>query len=149
MKGKCPLFGIIEKKPKCLQKNAKKPKDPIFNSKGGITLESVGNRAQFFLGKSAARLENELRKYGYVTKRRPSSHSGSKAKMIETLNSNANRNITMIQVSPGSKRHGKDVAYVKISTNNIGRIKVVNAFESEGKYITDGSEKANIFFRRK
>mgnify|MGYP003309332342 CR=1 FL=1 len=84
MKGKCPLFGIIEKKQKRLQKNAKKPKDPIFNSKGGVTLESVGNRAQFFLGKSVARLENELRKYGYATKRRPSSHSGSKAKIIET-----------------------------------------------------------------
>lgn len=139
MKGKSSLFGNI----------GKKNKKPIFKEKGGVTLDSIANRAQFFLGKSVAKLENVLHKNGYETKRRPSSHSGSKAKMIETLNSNSDRNITMIQVSPGSKRHGKDVAYVKISTNNIGRIKVVNAFESERKYITDGSEKAKIFYRRK
>lgn len=135
MKGKHPLF--------------ENKKGKIFNEKGGITLKSVGDRAQFFLGKSVARLESELHKHGYTTTRRPSSHSGSKAKIIDTLNSNSERNITMVQVSPGSKRHGESVAYVKISTNNLGRIKIVNAFKNDGHYKTDGSENATIFYRRK
>ena len=111
-----------------------------------IRIESIRARAEFFLGKSVARLEHELHKHGYETKRRPSTHSTSKAKIIVTLNSNKDRNISQIQVSPGSKRHG-DVPYVKISTTDYGRIKIINASASE--YKTDGREKATLCFRRK
>ncbi len=126
-------------------KSELKKKEPIFSKKGHVTLESIKARAEFFLGKSAARLEHELHKYGYKTKRRPSLHSTSKAKIIVTLNPSKDRNITQIQVSPGSKRHG-DVPYVKISTTDYGRIKIINASPSE--YKSDGREKAELIFRR-
>lgn len=50
-----------------------------------------------------------------------------------------------MQVSPGSNRHG-GVPYVKISTTDIGKIKIVNASAKE--YKTDGQEKATIIFGR-
>ena len=122
-----------------------KKKVPIFNDNGHVTLESIKARAEFFLGKSVARLEKELHKYGYETMRRPSTHSTSKAKIIETLNGNKDRNISQIQVSPGSKRHG-DVPYVKISTTDCGKIKIIDASPSE--YKSDGRETAELIFRR-
>ena len=124
----------------------KKRKKPVFDEKGHVTLKSISDRAEFFLGKSVARLEHELHKHGYETDRRPSTHSKSKAKIIVTLNGNKDRNISQIQVSPGSKRHG-NVPYVKISTTDIGKIKIIGA--SEAEYKTDGSESAKILFRRK
>ena len=129
-----------------IDNSAIKKKDPIFNEKGHVTLESIKARAEFFLGKSVARLEHELHKYGYETKRRPSTHSTSKAKIIVTLNGNKDRNISQIQVSPGSKRHG-NVPYVKISTTDYGKIKIINASPSE--YKSDGRETAELIFRRK
>ena len=60
-------------------------------------------------------------------------------------NNNKQRNITQVQVSPGSKRHG-NVPYVKISTDK-GIFKVINADKED--YKTDGKEKAKLFFRRK
>ena len=126
------------------EKNRKK-KMPIFSEEGHVTLESIKERAEFFLGKSVARLEHELHKHGYTTQRRPSKHSTSKAKLIQTLNANKERNITQIMVSPGSKRHG-NVAYVKISTNDIGRIKIIDSSSSE--YVSDGRENATLIFRR-
>lgn len=120
-------------------------KEPIFDENGHVTVESIRRRAEFFLGKSVARLEHELHKHGYKTMRRPSTHSTSKAKIIVTLNGNKDRNISQILVSPGSKRHG-DVPYVKISTTDYGKIKIINAFPSE--YKSDGRETAKLFFRR-
>ena len=115
---------------------AVKKKEPIFDKKG---------HAEFFLGKSVARLENELHKHGYATQRRPSVHSTSKAKIIVTLNGNKDRNISQIQVSPGSKRHG-NVPYVKISTTDYGKIKIISSSSSE--YKSDGRENAELIFRR-
>lgn len=126
-------------------KPASKKKEPIFSEKGHVTLESIKARAEFFLGKSVARLEYELHKHGYETQRRPSKHSTSKAKIIVTLNGNKDRNISQMQISPGSKRHG-DVPYVKISTTDYGRIKIINSSPSE--YKSDGREKAELIFRR-
>ena len=123
-----------------------KKKEPIFNDKGHVTIESIKARADFFLVKSVARLEYELHKHGYETKRRPSKHSTSKAKIIVTLNNNKDRNISQVQVSPGSKRHG-DVPYVKISTTDCGRIKIIGASPSE--YKSDGRETAELIFGRK
>lgn len=123
-----------------------KKKKPIFSKTGHVTLESIKARAEFFLGKSVARLEHELHKHGYETRRRPSIHSTSKAKIIVTLNGTKERNISQIQVSPGSKRHG-DVPYVKISTTDYGRIKIINSDPAD--YKSDGREKAELIFRRK
>ena len=98
----------------------KPKKEPIFDENGHVTVKSISARAEFFLGKSVARIEHELHKYGYQTQRRPSIHSTSKAKIIVTLNGNKDRNVSQIQVSPGSKRHG-NVPYVKISTTDVGK----------------------------
>jgi len=121
-------------------------KEPIFSKDGHVTLKSISDRAEFFLGKSVAKIEHVLQKHGYETMRRPSIHSTSKAKIIVTLNSDKVRNITQIQISPGSVRHG-DVPYVKISTSDIGKIKIIGASQSE--YKTDNNEKAHLIFRRK
>jgi hypothetical protein len=119
---------------------------PIFDKNGHVTIDSISARAEFFLGKSVARIEHELHKHGYETQRRPSVHSTSKAKIILTLNGSKERNISQIQVSPGSKRHG-NVPYVKISTSDAGKIKIIGSSPSE--YKTDGKEKAILLFRRK
>ena len=66
-------------------------------------------------------------------------------KVIVVGNSSNERNITQVQVSPGSKRHG-DVPYVKISTTDIGIVKIIDGTPKQ--YKTDGHEKATIFFRR-
>lgn len=65
--------------------------------------------------------------------------------ILEIINTSKERNISQIQVSPESKRHG-NVSYVKISTIDIGKIKVVNG--TKDKYKTDGKENATILFRR-
>lgn len=124
----------------------KPKKEPIFDENGHVTVKSISARAEFFLGKSVARIEHELHKYGYQTQRRPSIHSTSKAKIIVTLNGNKDRNVSQIQVSPGSKRHG-NVPYVKISTTDVGKIKIIGASQSE--YHSDGNETALLLFRRK
>ncbi len=124
----------------------RKGKLPVFDKNGHVTLESISARREFFLGKSISRLEHELHKFGYKTTRRPSKFDDSRAKIIITLNSSKNRNITQIQVSPGSKRHG-NIPYVKISTSDIGRIKIIAG--TKDAYKTDGKENAIILFRRK
>ena len=79
---------------KLLDGKKHRAKKPIFDKNGGITFNSVAARREFFLGKSAARLEHELKKRGYETTRKASKHRGSKAKFIITLNSSKERNIT-------------------------------------------------------
>lgn len=122
-----------------------KSKEPIFNKEGTVTLNSISKRREFFLGKSVAKIENVLNKNGYETKRRPSNRSTSHAKIIVTLNQSKERNIQQVQVSPGSKRHG-NVPYVKISTSNIGKIKIIGS--SKENYKSDEKEKAKLLFRR-
>ncbi|MBQ2391871.1 MAG: hypothetical protein II306_08920 [Clostridia bacterium] len=125
---------------------SKQKKEPIFTKTGHVTDQSISARAEFFLGKSVAKLENVLHRHGYETVRRPSKYSTSKAKIIVTTNPNKDRNITQIQVSPGSKRHG-NVPYVKISTSDEGKFKIIGSSESE--YKSDGKETAKLIFRRK
>lgn len=49
-------------------------------------------------------------------------------------------------MSPGSKRHG-EVPNVKVSTSDIGIIKLVNSLREH--YKTDGKEKAKFYVMRK
>lgn len=90
-------------------------------------------------------IDKLLCKRGYETAIRKSKFSSSRAKVIVVGNSSPERNITQVQVSPGSKRHG-DVPYVKISTNDIGILKIIDARPSQ--YKSDGKEKATLLFRR-
>ena len=110
-----------------------------------ITKQSISDHREKFLGKTVGQIDKLLRKRGYETTIRKSKFSSSRAKVIVVGNSSNERNITQVQVSPGSKRHG-DVPYVKISTNDIGIQKIIDARPSE--YKTDGKEKATLLFRR-
>ena len=123
-----------------------KKKEPIFDKTGHVTIESISARREFFLGKSVAKIENVLQKNGYITQRRPSRRSTSHAKIIVILNQSKERNIQQVQVSPGSKRHG-NVPYVKISTSDYGKIKIIGS--SREQYKSDGKENATLLFRRK
>ena len=132
------IIDLIEK--------TKKIRLPIFTPSGHVTLNSISERREFFLGKSVSKIKNLLKKYGYVTRITKSKHPESKAIIIRVLNTTKERNISQIQISPGSIRHGS-VSYVKISTIDIGRIKIIYSKESE--YKTDGKENAILLFRRK
>ncbi len=72
-------------------------------------------------------------------------HVNSKAKKIIIENRSKTKNITNVQVSPGSKRHG-ETPYVKVSTSDSGIYKIVS---DKSKYKSDGKEKAKIFFARR
>ncbi len=143
---KCSSFGLNSNIVIDLMYKIKKIRRPIFTPSGHVTLESVSSRREFFLGKSVRRIQKELNKYGYKTIIKKSKIPGSKAIIIRVLNTSKERNISQIQISPGSLRHGS-VSYVKISTIDIGRIKIINSKESE--YKTDGKENAVLLFRRK
>ena len=110
-----------------------------------ITRESISAHREKFLGKTVGQIDKMLRQRGYQTTIRKSIHSTSKAKVIVIGNSSATRNITQVQVSPGSKRHG-GVPYVKISTTDIGIQKIIDV--TPAQYKTDGKENATLLFRR-
>ena len=119
---------------------------PLFSNTGHVSKRSISANREFFYNKSVTQIDNALKDQGYKTTIRKSKHESSSAKIIVSTNPDKHRNIVQVQVSPGSSRHG-NVPYVKISTNNIGKIKIVDATKSE--YKSDGKETATIFFRRK
>ena len=136
-------FGITKGKgiPLDLQFFASK----VFDVGGRVTEKSFSIHGSFFLGKSVIRIQKELNKQGYITYIEKSRHKNSKAKRIIVENNSPVKNITVVQVSPGSKRHG-ETAYVKVSTSNAGIMKIISDVT---KYKTDGKEKAKLFFARR
>ena len=106
---------------------------------------SISKYRERFMGKTVGQIEKMLRKRGYQTVIRKSKHATSRAKVIVIGNSGNDRNITQVQVSPGSKRHG-NVPYVKISTNDIGIHKIIDSTREQ--YKSDGNESAKLWFRR-
>ena len=119
----------------------------FIDENGHVTLESISNNREWFYGRIIEDIGEFWKKYGYIFKERDSKRKtkGSKALILEIKNTSKDRNISQVQVSPGSKRHG-DVPYVKISTIDIGKIKIING--TEDKYKIDGKETATILFRR-
>lgn len=69
--------------------------------------------------------------------------SRSGAKIIKIKNESKNKNISQLQVSPGGGRHGSS-PYVKISTNDIGKYKIVDGSITDYKQNAD--ETAEIIF---
>ena len=124
-----------------------KPRVRLFvGTKGArVTRQSISQHREKFLGKTVGQIDKLLKQRGYETTIRKSVHSSSRAKVIVVGNSSKERNITQVQVSSGSKRHG-DVPYVKISTTDIGVHKIIDA--SISQYKTDGRENATLLFRR-
>ncbi len=120
-------------------------KTPLFSNTGHVSYKSISANREFFYNKSVKQIDSALKSQGYSTTIRKSTHESSKATVIVSTNSNSHRNITQVQISPGSLRHG-NVPYVKISTNNAGKFKIIDAPKSQ--YISDGKETATIFFRR-
>ena len=117
----------------------------VFEKGGHISEESFSGHGEYFLGKSPKRIEKALQQQGYVTHIEKSKHVKSKAKKIIVENSSATKNIAVVQVSPGSKRHG-ETPYVKVSTTNSGKYKIVS---NKDKYKSDGNEKAKVYFARR
>ncbi len=116
----------------------------FFSPTGHVTLETISEQREIILKKSVTEIDQELRDHGYETKLRNSIHADSNAKIIAITNSSKKRNITQVQISPGSQRHG-NVPYVKISTTDIGIIKIIDGDPED--YKTDGKEQATLIFR--
>ena len=128
-------------------KNAGNSNHPLFNN-GHVTYDGIADNREKFMDKSVDQIAELLKQNGYKIKIRNSKHSTSTAKVIvEITNSSKDRNIKQVQVSSdGSKRHG-GIPYVKISTSDEGKIKVINGTHED--YKTDGEENARLIFRRK
>lgn len=118
---------------------------PLFDN-GHVTYEGIAAHREEFMNKSVEQIADMLRQNGYEFNLRGSTHSGSTAQVFEIINPSRERNIKQLQVSPdGSSRHGS-IPYVKISTSNEGKIKVING--TPETYQTAGNERARLIFRR-
>ena len=121
---------------------------PLFDN-GHVTYEGIAAHREEFMGKTVEQIAELLRQNGYEFDIRPSKNrekTGSTAQIIEITNASKDRNIKQFQVSPnGSSRHG-NVPYVKISTSNEGKIKVIDG--TPEKYVPGNNEKARLIFRR-
>ena len=119
---------------------------PPFFENGHVTYEGIKAHREEFMGKSVEQIAELLRQNGYEFNIRPSKHKDSTAQIIEITNSTKERNIKQVQVSPdGSSRHG-NVPYVKISTSNESKIKVIDGTREQ--YVPGNNEKARLIFRR-
>lgn len=118
----------------------------IFSIKGHTDYNRIAKNRELFYDKSVYQINNAMKEQGYETTIRKSIHSNSKAKFIIVGNSNKDRNVTSVEVTPGTPRHG-NVPYVRISTSDLGKFKVINGTKSQ--YKTDGAETAKLIFRRK
>lgn len=117
---------------------------PLFDN-GHVTYESIAAHREEFMGKSVEQIAELLETNGYEVTIRRSIHEDSTAQIIEIKNATKDRNIKQVQVSAdGSDRHG-NVPYVKISTSDDGRIKIINGTREQ--YNTDGKEKAKLIFK--
>ncbi len=117
----------------------------IFSSDGSISAGAIRNNADTFTNKSVYVYATALQDQGYNVQVKNSIKSKSGAQIITVSNPSKDRNISQVQVSPGGGRHG-DSPYVKISTTNNGKFKIVNG--SPENYKSNAKETAEIIFRR-
>ena len=115
--------------------------DTIFLG-GKVSVDDLMANPKVFSGKSVNEIADALTDAGYKVNIRDSNVPGSKAQIIEILNNGNGKNIAQVQVSPGAGRH--ELPYVKISTTNQGKIKVIDGPRSA--YKTDGKETAILIF---
>lgn len=94
----------------------------IFRKDGHTDYKRIADNREMFYDKSVYQINNVMKQQGYETTIRKSIHSNSKAKFIVVGNSNKNRNVTAVEVTPGTPRHG-NVPYVRISTSDLGNSK--------------------------
>lgn len=116
-----------------------------FERGGHVSVKSLTDHAEYFLGKSAKRIAKALQQMGYKTHIEHSIHPKSKSKKIVVENNSKTKNISTIRVSRGSPRHG-DTPYVVISTTDIKSFKIIS---DQSKYKSDGHETATLLFARR
>lgn len=110
-----------------------------------VRVQDFIDNPTIFKGKSAKEIAQMLQESGYEVEVVVSKRSRSGAQIIKIKNTSEveGRNISQVQVSPGGGRHGEN-PYVKISTTDEGRIKIIDG--SQSNYKTDGDEKSIIIF---
>lgn len=129
-----------------VKKSSSSPPLNLFTNKGHTNYQRIAKNREIFYNKSVGQIGKILNQEGYETTIRPSKHADSKAKMIVVKNYGEKHNITFVEVSPGSARHG-NIPYVRISTTDIGKIKIING--TKAQYKTDNSENAKLIFKRR
>ena len=113
---------------------------------GHVTFEGIAAHREEFMGKTVDQIADLLKANGYELNQRGSKNKQSTAQILEITNSSKERNIKQVQISSnGSNRHG-NIPYVKISTSNEGKIKIIDG--TAENYKTAGDEKAKLIFRR-
>lgn len=119
-------------------------KPPLFVN-GHVTKEGIESNREELPGKTVEQIAELLKQNGYMVHIRQSKleKKGSKAVIIGVDNPSKQRNITQIQVSPGGGLHGKD-SYVKISTRDQGKIKIVKGSPDDYKH--GENENAHLIF---
>ena len=117
-----------------------------MTSSGNMSASSIRENADIFTNNSAYVYATALQDMGYNVSVKSSAKSRSGAQIITISNPSKERNISQVQVSPGGGRHGSS-PYVKISTTDSGKFKIVDGPESD--YKSNAKETAEIIFRRK
>ncbi|KAJ50912.1 hypothetical protein BD780_000912 [Clostridium tetanomorphum] len=108
-----------------------------------VKVKDFIDNPKIFKGKSAKEIAQMLEESGYEVEVVASKRSRSGAQIIKIKNSGEGKNISQVQVSSGGGRHGEN-PYVKVSTTDEGRIKIIDGPEST--YKTNGDEKSTIIF---
>ena len=114
-----------------------------FTENGTLTADSLHKNASVFVGNTVETYIEALELIGYIVETNNSKKSRSGAKIIKIKNESKNKNISQLQVPPGGGRHGSS-PYVKISTNDIGKYKIVDGSITDYKQNAD--ETAEIIF---
>ncbi len=143
--GKHGGFGATRGRKSSIKMNLQMFSSKVFGKGGFLSKESFEAYREFFLGKDVKKIASEMEKHGYKVVITGSSHEKSKAKRIVVLNPSKQRNISVVQVSPGSSRHG-NTAYIKVSTTDGGKYKIV---ANKKDYKSDGKETAKIYYPRR
>jgi len=110
---------------------------------GKLSLDDICTNPKLFSGKTVDDYAKMLKDAGYDVTIQVSNKSSSGAEIIQIKNAGSGKNITQFQVSPGGGRHG-ELPYVKISTSDQGKIKIIDGTRSQ--YKSNGPETATLIF---
>ena len=117
----------------------------VFSKTDHVSFESLKQHGSDLLDKSPSQIKSMMQEVGYDAKIEPSKFQNSTAQKVVTLNPSKDRNITQIQVSLNGSQHHGNTPYIKVSTKDIGIVKIVNGPESS--YKAGKNEKAKIIFK--
>lgn len=137
---------VAEKRKETIRKKLEAVKNLFEN--GRISLDRVKNDPYCLETITVLQFKRVLRELGYKSLRIKHSDmsSSDRTRIIKISNQGKGHNINQVQFSYGGGRHGES-PYIKISTTNQGKIKVV--FGKKSKYRNEGNEKATIIFTEK